>query len=74
MKIVTSAIVLATTAMLLAPTVSFGQQSPSAFVVGRDGNPIMTRYGDCVRSRFWTPSASHPRCKSAMPASQGRKR
>jgi hypothetical protein len=73
--LVTSAAVLATSAMLLAPSVSFGQQRTNAFVVSRDGNPVMTRYGDCVRTRyFWTPSASHPRCKAAAPTSQGRRK
>lgn len=68
MKTITSAVVLAGTALLLGPSVSFGQQSATeAFVVGRDGNPIIAaRTGECVRTRFWTPAASHPRCKPAV--------
>ena len=78
MKTITSAVLLATTALTIAPSVSFGQQTTiSAFVVGRDGNPSkLGRSGDCVRTRFWTPSASHPQCKSPdLPAAaQGRRR
>jgi hypothetical protein len=72
---------LATTTLLLAPSVSFGQQpsgtTTNAYVVGRDGTPVVNpRSGECVRTRFWTPSASHPRCRSAAtPAgAQGRSR
>ena len=77
MKTITSAVLLATTALMLAPSVSFGQQSGSvaAYVVGRDGKPLMNpRSGECIRTRFWTPSASHPQCRSAAApaASQGR--
>jgi hypothetical protein len=78
MKTITSAVLLAATALTIAPSVSFGQQTTvTAFVVGRDGSPIkLGRSGDCVRTRFWTPSASHPQCKSPdMPAAaQGRRR
>ena len=57
MKTISSAILLAITAFALAPSVSFGQQSTNAYVLDCSGNPVMGRYGDCVRSRFWTPSA-----------------
>lgn len=69
MKAITCAVALGTAALLLAPAVSYGQQggSTTAFVVGRDGNPIIAaRTGECVRTRFWTPAASHPRCKPAV--------
>jgi hypothetical protein len=53
--------------LMLAPSVSFAQQSAStAYAMGRDGNPVKTRTGDCVRTRFWTPAASHPQCGRAM--------
>jgi len=67
MKTTSCAVLLATTALMLAPSVSFGQQSPNtAFVMGRDGNPIkQARTGECVRTRFWTPAASHPQCGPA---------
>ena len=67
MKTISSAVLLATTALMLAPSVSFGQQSASAaFVMGRDGNPIkQARTGECGRTRFWTPAASHPQCGPA---------
>lgn len=67
MKTISSAVLLATTALMLAPSVSFGQQSGiTPFVVGRDGNPIkQARTGECIRTRFWTPSASHPQCGPA---------
>lgn len=68
MKTISSAVLLATTALVLAPSVSFGQQSGSvaAYVVGRDGKPLMNpRSGECVRTRFWTPAASHPQCGPA---------
>lgn len=73
MKSITSAVLLATAALMLAPSVSFGQTSgPAAYVMGRYGNPIKAaRTGECVRTRFWTSSASHPQCRStATPAAR----
>ena len=75
MKTISSAVLLATTALMLAPSVSFGQQGGfAAYVMDRFGNPIkQARTGDCVRTRFWTPSALHPQCKPAATSSSGRK-
>jgi hypothetical protein len=67
--------------LMFAPSASFAQQSGSttnAYVVGRDGTPLMNpRSGECVRTRFWTPAASHPRCgaaKAPAAASKGGRR
>jgi hypothetical protein len=76
MKAFSSAVVLSSAALLLAPAVSYGQAGGvAAYVVGRDGNPIVAaRTGECVRTRFWTPAA--PACgRAATPtpaAAQGR--
>lgn len=74
MKAFTSAVVLSSAALLLAPAVSYGQAGISgAYVVGRDGNPIIAaRTGECVRTRFWTPAAAPCGRATAAPAATGR--
>jgi hypothetical protein len=72
MKAFTSAVVLSSAALLLAPAVSYGQAGTSgAYAVGRDGNPIIAfRTGECVRTRFWTPAAPPCGHTGALAAAQ----
>lgn len=66
MKTISSAVLLATTALMLTPSVSFGQQSSNqAYLMDRYGNPVKVRTGGCVRTRLWTPLISHPQCGPA---------
>lgn len=74
MKSAITAVVLGSV-VLLAPSFALAQQQQGmeGYIVGRDGNPIISaRTGECVRSRHWTAATEVARCKPAStPAAAG---